>query len=442
MRCRQCGHEVDEGEKFCGQCGCPIEEPQPDAQAQQTAQTQQAQQQTTQAQSNMNAQYANQANNTNPDDKKIVLQIFAGIFTAVFVCYFFYDFFGGIVAFFSSFARIGYGIFPAIYSMLMGVLRIAKGLLELILAATLLYTLLQWSWDKAQALFVTAAEVAVVEVALVFIRAIFTTLYNLIEGYSVLFIWRFFLKTLVICAVVVGIYFGILYLMSITLEKKLDKEMLLNSPKFTFDNASAYVKSLKKNQSGAANANAYYTAPNPNQAAGYTAPNPNQAAGYTAPNPNQAAAYAVPPVVNIFRPLKTDRSIAMFILLNIVTCGIYGWFFIHDLANDVNTACAGDNDSTPGLLKFILLSMITCGIYSWVWYYKLGNRLAANAPRYGLVFQENGTTVLLWMMFGILLCGIGQFFGINIVIKNTNAICMAYNNRMTGSMTGNMTGNM
>ena len=79
------------------------------------------------------------------------------------------------------------------------------------------------------------------------------------------------------------------------------------------------------------------------------------------------------------------------------------------------------------LLVVILLSIITCGIYSWIWYYKLGNRFASNAPRYGLSFQENGTTVLVWMLFGALLCGIGPFIALHIIIKNTNAICAAYN---------------
>ena len=99
------------------------------------------------------------------------------------------------------------------------------------------------------------------------------------------------------------------------------------------------------------------------------------------------------------------------------------------MAHDVNIACEGDGEQTSGLVAFILLSIITCGIYSWVWYYKLGNRLAANAPRYGLSFQENGTTVLLWFVFGALLCGIGPFIAMNILIKNSNRICNAYNRK-------------
>ena len=106
---------------------------------------------------------------------------------------------------------------------------------------------------------------------------------------------------------------------------------------------------------------------------------------------------------------------------------IYGWYFIYALARDVNAVCAGDGKSTAGLIKLILLSMITCGFYGIYWYYSLGNRLAENAPRYGLNFQENGTTVLLWYLVGLLACGIGPFVAMHIIIKNANALCGAYN---------------
>ena len=125
--------------------------------------------------------------------------------------------------------------------------------------------------------------------------------------------------------------------------------------------------------------------------------------------------------------LKDDRGLASYIILSIITCGIYGYYFIYKMAHDVNVACDGDGENTSGLVAFILLSMITCGIYAWYWYYKLGNRLANNAGRYGLCIQENGTTVLMWCIFGTLICGIGPFIAMHILIKNSNMICNAYN---------------
>ncbi len=127
------------------------------------------------------------------------------------------------------------------------------------------------------------------------------------------------------------------------------------------------------------------------------------------------------------RKIRTDRSLLMYILLDIVTCGIYSWWFLYHWIQDVNEICRGDGDDTPGLLKLILLSLITCGFYSYYWYYKLGNRLQANAPAYGLTITESGTTVLLWFIVGAIACGIGPLYAMHILMKNTNALAMAYN---------------
>lgn len=97
------------------------------------------------------------------------------------------------------------------------------------------------------------------------------------------------------------------------------------------------------------------------------------------------------------------------------------------MAQDANVVCANDGKKTAGLVAFILLSFVTCGIYAWIWYYNLGNRLSENAPRYGLDFSENGTTVLMWLIFGALLCGIGPFIAMNILINNMNRLAHAYN---------------
>lgn len=126
-------------------------------------------------------------------------------------------------------------------------------------------------------------------------------------------------------------------------------------------------------------------------------------------------------------PLKTDRSLVLYILLGILTCGIYQLYVFYTIMRDVNVACDGDGRHTPGLLEFILFGILTCGIYDLYWFYSVGNRLADNAPRYGLHFQENGTTLLLWMLIGSLLCFIGSYVGIYFLLNNVNAICSAYN---------------
>lgn len=138
--------------------------------------------------------------------------------------------------------------------------------------------------------------------------------------------------------------------------------------------------------------------------------------------------------------VKQDRSIGMYILLSIVTLGIYNLYFVYAIAQDMNIVCEGDGEKTEGLLVFILLGMVTCGIYTWIWYYKIANRQQFNAGRYNLNFVENGSSVILWMLVGSLLCGIGYYVGINIIIKNMNSLAYVYNSQTYNGQSQNYGG--
>lgn len=127
------------------------------------------------------------------------------------------------------------------------------------------------------------------------------------------------------------------------------------------------------------------------------------------------------------RKITTTRSLVTYILLSIVTCGIYGLYFTYALARDMNEMCEGDGENTPGLLPFILLSLVTCSIYQFYWYYKLGNRIQTNCAKREINVTENGTTILLWMLIGSIICGIGAFVAMYYVIKNVNILADAYN---------------
>mgnify|MGYP000943440609 CR=1 FL=1 len=121
------------------------------------------------------------------------------------------------------------------------------------------------------------------------------------------------------------------------------------------------------------------------------------------------------------------RSFITLILLSIITCGIYGIFFWYSYTDDLNTVCNGDGKQTRNYLITILLSIITCGIYYWIWLYGVGNRLYANAPRYRCRFTEDGTTILLWMIIGSLLCGFGTLYAQYILVRNMNSLAEQYN---------------
>ena len=138
--------------------------------------------------------------------------------------------------------------------------------------------------------------------------------------------------------------------------------------------------------------------------------------------------------------LGTDRDIIDYALLTIVTCGIYGYWYVYRIAQDANVLCANDGDETPGLGIYILLSIVTCGLYSYYWQYKLAERLKANGYRYGMTIDKGGSDVLLWLILGrvvslvlsatVILAFAGMAIscvGTNIILRNMNSMCEAYN---------------
>jgi len=123
------------------------------------------------------------------------------------------------------------------------------------------------------------------------------------------------------------------------------------------------------------------------------------------------------------------RGLVGLIIFSIITFGIYGLYWIHKLAKDVNAICEGDGKKTWGLLAYILLGPITLGIYNLVWVYTLGDRLQDNGPKYNLTIKEGGGIVLLWLIAGALII-VGPFIAIHIIIKNTNALADEYNKKI------------
>ncbi|WP_081846629.1 DUF4234 domain-containing protein [Butyrivibrio sp. AE3004] len=69
----------------------------------------------------------------------------------------------------------------------------------------------------------------------------------------------------------------------------------------------------------------------------------------------------------------TGRSIALAIILSIVTCGIYNIYWFIVLTDETNVLCNRQHE-TSGVLAF-LLTIVTCGIYGWFWAYKLGEKV-------------------------------------------------------------------
>ena len=127
-----------------------------------------------------------------------------------------------------------------------------------------------------------------------------------------------------------------------------------------------------------------------------------------------------------------QRNFWMYLLLNLVTCGFYSWYFFYTTTRDINTMVGDDGRNTEPT-TVLLFTLVTCGFYSYYWYYDQGNRIKALADRNNIPCNENGTSYLMWILLGTLICGIGSYIGIYLFIKNLNELISAYNASMYNS---------
>lgn len=327
------------------------------------------------------------ASKTGLDDKTMtyILRIAGGVLGAWFL----WTTLKTIMGIFNFLPYIGYGLPLSLLSlipMLLSILSVA------IVSAAMIATAAIWKPELSDKLFMGACLGVVAHIACV----VLSILIDLLRfGFDALRIIPQGLLGIIVTAIPAAVFYLVTYLMGIPpLKGKSVKDFNLND--FIPESAP--------------------------KAANQTAPG-------AAPTAAPAAAAAAPGGMYIARSKKTNRSLLAYILLTIITCGIYSYIFIYSMAEDMNDIGAGDGNKTGGLAAFILLGIITCGIYPLIWNYKLCNRMAANAPRYGLAFQENGTTYLLWSLVGAFLCGIGPFIALHFMIRNMNALCVAYNQR-------------
>lgn len=97
--------------------------------------------------------------------------------------------------------------------------------------------------------------------------------------------------------------------------------------------------------------------------------------------------------------MPQKRSIAMAIVLSIITCGIYGIYWYIKLTDDINYVSG--EDGTSGVMAF-LFSLITCGIYTFYWVYTWGKRLNHAKEQRGLPVDGNMPFIFLVLaIFGL-----------------------------------------
>lgn len=91
------------------------------------------------------------------------------------------------------------------------------------------------------------------------------------------------------------------------------------------------------------------------------------------------------------------RSIVLCIILTVVTCGIYSFYWTYKLNNEINDL-ARDPDA-PGGGLVIIFWLITLGIYGLYWYYKMGQKC-------DYIRQTNSSSGILYLILGAIGLGI------------------------------------
>ncbi len=95
----------------------------------------------------------------------------------------------------------------------------------------------------------------------------------------------------------------------------------------------------------------------------------------------------------------TKRELVTCIILTIVTCGIYGIYWMVKL-NDETNVLVGNQNGTSGI-TVVLLTIVTCGIYGYFWYFKMGEKVDFLKARRGLAASNSGIIYLLLGIFGL-----------------------------------------
>ena len=100
------------------------------------------------------------------------------------------------------------------------------------------------------------------------------------------------------------------------------------------------------------------------------------------------------------RPVVENRSLATWIIISLLTCGIGGIIWFINLVNDTNIVCNDEKSNQSGGMVF-LLTLITCGIYGLIWFYQAGKRMESAGKKYGMQISDNSVVYLLLSLFGL-----------------------------------------
>ena len=100
-----------------------------------------------------------------------------------------------------------------------------------------------------------------------------------------------------------------------------------------------------------------------------------------------------------------ERNVATVIILSIVTCGIYMYYWIYVTSRDINTYLE-ITDMDPAIE--VVLCFFTCGIYLLYWFFKYSQRISDAHIKAQLPMASDDAIVCLILgIFGLGIVSVG-----------------------------------
>lgn len=126
--------------------------------------------------------------------------------------------------------------------------------------------------------------------------------------------------------------------------------------------------------------------------------------------------------------LKTNKGLLKYILLSIITFGIYSIVVMSSVSNDINiVASRYDGKRTMHYcLLFFIVAPITLGIANLVWYHKISGRISNELKRRNIYYNFGAADFWLWNVLGSLIL-VGPFIYYHKLFNATNQMCEHYN---------------
>jgi len=126
--------------------------------------------------------------------------------------------------------------------------------------------------------------------------------------------------------------------------------------------------------------------------------------------------------------LKTNRGLLKYILLGIITFGIYPLVLMSSISTDINViASRYDGKKTMHYcLVVFIFSWLTAGIVPLVWSHKISARIGNELARRGIAYPFGAGTFWGWNILGSLIV-VGPFIYIHKLCTAMNMISAHYN---------------